>query len=711
MNSYITKSSLEPPVQPQFNQAESSEGKPLNLDLVRSLRMHRWLALSVSVLVLVALVGYGLRIRPYYQTSALIYVQPMKSKVITDPSGGTYDPTRYDTYVQQQLQTIARYDILAEALSTLPPGVWSPAGEPEQVAVARLQTQLKAERDTGSYQISVSLNGNNPDSITKVVNAVTEAYIHRELLDEHAQSDQQLQVLKDERQHLEESIEQIRQEQTKLSLHLGVADTAGQTGNPYDVQLVELRSQLAAARAAHAVAEAQLESVAKGATTPDDVVGAVAEDPTKSDPAEATIMQRRNVLLAQMAGLTPKNPLMKQDEDEIKLLDQMLLDNRTKSADKVLSKLKLEVARTADVQSRLTNQLIEKTSVATGATPELQRAADLAVTIQRLQGRYTEVDNAISAIELEHNSSGLVHLSLPALRPLKPKASRKFLLLGLALPFSLAVGSFAAVAMRKLDPKIYIGADVENIVGFRPMTVLPESNEVSAKVLDECMLRLVAGIDQAHRTGGARTYVFTPVSSETDITNLISTLSQKMDRLGYRTMILKASSALQNLSVGDDKIAKSWGDTRLSRQTGKMLTPIRRESLVVENIEKLKENVDLLFIEALPLLTSAAAEFSARLADVTVLVAQSAKTTRVELKSSLALIQRLNVSGLAAVLDGVHQRHADHEFLTAIREVELRRSEITSPDESSQRSRKSSPAANYEDTDLVSQDHTTSKCS
>ena len=117
--------------------------------------------------------------------------------------------------------------------------------------------------------------------------------------------------------------------------------------------------------------------------------------------------------------------------------------------------------------------------------------------------------------------------------------------------------SFAAVAMRKLDPKIYIGADVENIVGFRPMTVLPESNEVSAKVLDECMLRLVAGIDQAHRTGGARTYVFTPVSSETDITNLISTLSQKMDRLGYRTMILKASSALQNLSVGDEKISKS----------------------------------------------------------------------------------------------------------------------------------------------------------
>lgn len=705
MNSYITKSSLGIPPEPQVNQAEA---KPLNLQLLRSLRMHKYVAISVSVLVLAVLVGYALRIRPYYETSALIYVQPMKAKVITDPSGGTYDPTRYDTYVQQQLRTIVRYDILAEALSTLPPGVWSPVGEPEQVAVARLQTQLKAERDTGSYQISVSLDGNNPDSITRVVNAVTEAYIHRELLDEHAQSDQQLQVLKDERQHLDENIEQVRQEQTKLSLHLGVADTAAETGNPYDTQLVQLREQVAVARAAHAAAEAQLESVTKGATTPDDVVGAVAEDPARSDPAEATIMQRRNALVAQMAGLTAKNPLMKQDEEEIKLLDQILLDNRTKSADKVLSKLKFEVARTADVQSRLTDQLIQKTSVATGATPELQRAADLAMTIQRLHERYTEVDNAISAIELEHNSSGLVHLSLPALRPLKPKASKKFLLLALALPFSLAVGSFAAVTMQKLDPKVYIGADVENSVGFRPMTVLPDPQEVSAKVLDECMLRLAAGIDQTHRAAGARTYVFTPVSSETDITSLVSALSQKMERLGYRTMILKASSALQNLSVRDERITKSWGDTRLSRQTDKMLTPMRRDSLIVENLEKLNENVDILFIEALPLLTSATAEFSARLADVTVLVAQSAKTTRDELKSSLKLIQRLNASGLAVVLDGVLERHADREFLMAIREVELRRSEISNHHESNQGSQKSSPPTRYEDTDMVSQDHVTS---
>ncbi len=714
MDPGISKSSRDLNQQWQFNPDASGESKAQSLDLVRSLRMHWVLATCVAAAALAFLVFYALTRRPYYETEALIYVQPIKAR-LTDATGGSYDSMRYDTYIQQQLQTIVRPDILSEALSKLGPDIWSLPGEPDQSAIARLQHSLKVERDLGSYQVSVSLSGNDPIAITKVVNAVVEAYIHKERVDELAQSDQQLLVLKDERDRIQSELEKNRQEQAQLSSNLGVADTAGDTGNPYDVQLTELRTQLATARAEHAVAEARLASVSNSGSEPSAALKAAADDTIAADTGLAAIKssidQRRAALASQMAGLTPKNPLYKQDEDELARLDNMSTELHRKAAQQLQDKLRLDATRTADVESRLANQLMQQTAIATGATPKLQRAADLTTEIQRLQGRYTEVYNAISTIELEHNTSGLVHLSLAAVPPLKPKPSKKVLILVLALPLALACGAIAAVVVHRLDQKVYIGEDVGGVLGFQPMAVLPNPDDVDSKVVDECLLRLVAGLDQAHRTGGTRTFVFTATSPTTNITELVAPLAAKMDSLGYRTMVLKASAALQNLAVAEpqEEMSKPWGETRMmTKPSETRLTPVRRESLVVENLERLKQNVDLLFIEAFPLLSSAEAEFAARLADVTVLIAESSLTTRKELATSLALVRRLNVSGIAAVLSNVSLRNATEEFRLVIRGVEGRQSEVRYRDaRSAQRAQGKAPFSTYEDPDLVSHEQET----
>jgi len=126
-------------------------------------------------------------------------------------------------------------------------------------------------------------------------------------------------------------------------------------------------------------------------------------------------------------------------------------------------------------------------------------------------------------------------------------------------------------------------------------------------------------------------------------------------------------------------------------------------------LERLKQNVDLLFIEALPILSSAEAEFAARLADVTILVAESAQTTRRELTNSLALVRKLNVPGVAAVLHDVDLRHADDEFLAVVRNVEGRQSEITRRDDSSApHNRGKYPLSVYENPDSIERDHETS---
>lgn len=695
MNPVIFKPSLESSSQP-FGSVQAPAVN-YKRDLSRGFQMNRALALTVGILVFAALAAFALTRRPYYETSALVYVQPMKARVVTDPSDGSYDPIRYDSYIQQQIQTILRSDTLIDALkdaaSASPHDLWTLPNESPQAAVKRLQKSLKVERETGSYQLSITLSGDNARAITALVNAVVGNYIAKERADELAQNDQQLQILRQDRVQILDQLADSTREQAQLSSSLGVADPAGAANigsnsgtpsNPYDAQLAQLRAQLAEARAARAIADAQLASVAAAGSQTTDSLNAAADQSSANDPGlnalKQTISERRSTLATQMAGLTPKNPLYKQDQDEMKRLDDSLAtmssELRSKAAQQVLATLRLDAERKQDVEARLAAQLQQQTAIATAATPRLQRASLVTADVARLQARFTEVDNAINALELEHDSSGLVHLLLPADLPVKPQTSRKWLILAAAFPFSIGCGLFAALLKYKMNPRIYIAEDVSSILSFPPIATLPSQMDVDEVVADEFMLRLVAGLDQAHSSGGARTFVFSAASASTNITEIVGTVAHKMERLGYRTMILKASAALHHSPATplEDPV-RPRSEFQLAPRQGNQTSELRRGSVIAANLEKLTEKVDLLFIEALPLLASAEAEFAARLADITVLVAESAKTTRTELANSLALARRLNVAGLAAVLSNLRLKHADRDFLAMVQSVDARRAE------------------------------------
>jgi hypothetical protein len=299
-----------------------------------------------------------------------------------------------------------------------------------------------------------------------------------------------------------------------------------------------------------------------------------------------------------------------------------------------------------------------------------------------------------------------VHLSLAASKPEVPLGGKRSVLLGLALPFGIFFGLAAAVAANKLDPKVYIATDVARVLEFQPMAVLPSPFDVDFKVVNEFMLRLVAGIDQAHRSSNANMFVFTSASAKAEISDIVASLALKMDRLGYRTIILKSSNSLQTLTTKDgiEDVAKLEDETALAiasqNNTG---LRVKNESFVFERLERIKNNVDLLFIEALPLLSSAETEYMARLADATVIVAKSGLTTRQELKSSLELVRRISAAGVAAVLNGLQLKFADDAFLEAVRSVEERQTEFR-PREAPKRPAEKVPSTVYADLDPVARD-------
>ena len=102
MNPVIIKPSFEPSLPPASNSPTTPSVNDYKREIIRSFRMHRLLAFSCGIVVFVGLVIFAINRNPFYKTSALVYVQPMKTKTGADSLDGAYDPIRYDSYIQQQ---------------------------------------------------------------------------------------------------------------------------------------------------------------------------------------------------------------------------------------------------------------------------------------------------------------------------------------------------------------------------------------------------------------------------------------------------------------------------------------------------------------------------------------------------------------------------------------------------------------------------------
>jgi uncharacterized protein involved in exopolysaccharide biosynthesis len=656
-------------------QSQQEQGLDLNLDVARSLRMRRWWAIGVGLVVLLGLAGFGVTRKPMYEATSVIYVQPLSAHSATDATSGFYDAGRYDLYIQQQLLTVQRPDILAHAVDALPAQVRSMLSPNADVAAAQLAGGLKAERVVGAYEFTISADRADAASAAPIANAIAEAYLQSGQQDDLALLHQQMDSLTQERQRIQDELDKDRAQQAQLSDALGVADTASENGNPFDVGLADLRAQVADARNAHSVAEAQLASVNGKPTQLDSAADTAARGDVELSALRSNLGNRRATLLAEMNGLTPQNPLYKKDQAELDQLSQSINDVSKevthKTGQTLKAQLTLEASRTGDVQARLEAELARRTATATADTPKLQQAQDLAASIRALQARYTDVDNAIHSQVLNQSATFAAHMSIPAEPPTAPMASKKLLFLALAAPVGLIFAVIAAVIRQKLDSRIYIGHDVDRILEFPPMAVTPHSDEVSPRVKEEFLFRLVAGLDQAHRVSGASTIVFTAASQDTPIEEMVASITSELETLGYRTMTLSAAETLSPVESTRRDTSSDWQHKAEMTVSGKgTALRLKRESLIDEHLERLKEKVDFLFIKAQPLRSSAETEFVARLADVTLLVVESGTTTRKELRSCLALARRLRTRGLAAVVSELKLRNADNEFIESVRIAE-----------------------------------------
>ncbi len=685
---------------PPAKDPESSTVRSIHL--FESLRRHRILAGSVLLFGLLCS-SYILYQRrgPVYEAASQIYISPTSSKALTDDR---QTAVPYEGLIDEQMKTITRFDVLQAALRALPRKTWQGYGANELVAINILQKVLLVTRMGQGFEVKVSLEGGNANNITDIVNAVTTAYIAKARDVEFYDRDQKLQILHGEETRLQQQLVDKGMQQTRLLQDLGIASVRPDDASPYNDQLAKLHGDLNDAAEALAESQSKLEALRRGGSDAPGMKVAAA-DAAQLDPGlsalKSTLSGQRGTLIQQMATLTPSNPIYKQDEEQLKTIDSQLAQSteslQSKNATQITQRLQSEITQKQIVVNQLRTQLLNQTHVANGSAPKYQQAQQISTEIVDLQKSLSAIGDRIRELQVDSSSPGSVYLSAAAMVPLAPMKSK--FALGVFILFMASVGFsiVVAVAVDFFDPHLYNADDVKQVMGFAPLGVLLDHDHFSPEVSQQYLLRLAAGIHHAVRASGARTFLFTATEPESGTTTVVEKLAKQLRILNLNTLTVAATNVdgkityVNTAGLGQETKVDGQADTRSNvkaegasqgRRYGggvhddslqtQQSSPLALSTNFVDSAQTMfsgsfvaqvlaenESNYDVVLVDGGPLLISADTEYLARIADGTIIVAQSGRTTRKQLERSASLLERLHVPGVAVALNRVDPTHAD----------------------------------------------------
>ena len=231
---YITPRQLEPQqpanLPPASRPSPAGGGGGFRINVLRSIKIHMIAASLVAIVTCGLGLAVLLRHKPFYSATAILYVSPNFPKTLTDDREQQF---QYETYIQEEIHTVDRYDVIADAIKKLPVGMWRSPGESEESAVARLQHMLEIERIGATYQMGITLMGSRPANLAEIVNAVANTYVEKTKDEQFYGRDQRLDTLRQERSRVQSDLDSLLQEQAEIARSLGVAvvNTAG--GQPF----------------------------------------------------------------------------------------------------------------------------------------------------------------------------------------------------------------------------------------------------------------------------------------------------------------------------------------------------------------------------------------------------------------------------------------------------------------------------------------------
>ena len=514
---------------------------------------HRKTAVAAALAVWVLGIPVILRSRPVFRSEAAVYVS---SRFVRNLQGDSElelpSYTMYRDFVQQQVRTINRFDIVQGALRQLgETSGWRRPGETPQRAAERLQGALEVKPVAGTYLITVALQGPDPRGLADVVNAVCTSYMAASKDETFYASDLRVAVLRKRREELAADLEKLAADRNQLAHDLGTTSFDETKENPFDRLSLDSEVALAEARRRRLTAEERQATVDPTAPVGRQVADILAADAASKDTPlsslKSRLTERRSALAAQLTGLTAEHPGRAAVEHELARVDAELAKATSTVLDQQSAALvglrRAEAEEAQRVEVRLRTELAQRRQRASAYALQASRASALSADIARARAQIAQIDNRIDFLIVESDAPGFVRVVSPARVPDRSSGGAKKLLASLVLLIGLVAGLVLPVGLDLLDSRVHAANDLERVLGFPPMGwVVARSTRGAAALAEDQLLRLAATLDRERQTGRLRCFGLTGAAAGAGTTSLVLDLTARLSSGGTRALAVEANA-------------------------------------------------------------------------------------------------------------------------------------------------------------------------
>ena len=647
-----------------------------------SLRAHARLALIVFFVTLLAGIPIVfIKGQVFYAATAVVQVAPRYMKNVRDDGELDFPSnTQYREFLEQQARSVARYDIVRDALISLGDKAegWRRPGDSERRSIDALRETLVVRIIPDTYMIEIQLQSKQKEGLAAVVNAVVNTYVERMRTERVFGVDTRVRMLEAREAELLNTIRDSTEKRTALSLQLGVGAFSGKEENPYDRVLADLRSSLSEARSKRFEAESQLKAFEANGETDiktRSIQEAVLIDPGLSN-LKANLFRRRADLLTQLSGLQPQHPIYAEVSAELKRIDSEVSSQTSKLKDQVQHSLharyKTSVDQSMRVESSLKNDLDELGKKGASFAGLYNQAMTLSYDIEQQRKELDTIRGRLNFFAAEQNSFGFVRLVTPALPPEMPYGPGKKKILMMLIAAALLLMLAAPVAVDLMDRRIQTVNDAEKVLGVPALGWMVERSDEASELFGADLLRRIAGgMLHEQRQHGTRVFAFSGVKAGGGVSELVLALGKTLDAMGYPSLAVEANAARRDARYAGDRpgLAECL---RAECEPGACIVaasdgfPARvqlgdnGERSHIDCIDRMKDvtqawakDFNFVMVDLPPLLVSADAEILARNLEHLVVVVEAGGIIAGELRRAGRQLEKLDPEAIGVVVNRV----------------------------------------------------------
>lgn len=528
----------------------SSAPSPRRLTPLASLSRHRRLAALVALLVLLlGLPVAWLKGAPRYAAWSVMQVAPRYMKNLKDDNEFDFQSnSQYRQFVEHQVTSVKRYDVIRDALSSLgeKAQLWTRKDDNEQRTILRLQEKLAVRAVPDTYLMEIRLESDSKKALADTVNAISSTFVERMKSEMVYGSDDRMGKLHEREQALLGELNAKTDRRTTIAQKLGVATFVANDVNPHDKLLVELRHSLHEASMRRVDAESKAGAFSRSGET--DVTTRSVQEHMLNDPGlnslKAALSQRRAVLVQAMSGLKPEHPGAMAAREEIRLIDAEISQHSQNLSGQVRSSLGSRFATTVDQSRRyedgLRKILAEQQDRSAIYAALFNEGLTLSADIAQTRGEIEKIRERANFLTAELGSPGFVRLVTPAMTPEYPFGPGRKKLFLMVLLAAAGLALVVPIARDVFDARVRNAGDAERAMGFAAAGVVGERGTLEAA---DALRRIASALIQARHDHEHSSFAMTSVIDGAGNSSLTLALGRELDRIGFPTVVIEANAA------------------------------------------------------------------------------------------------------------------------------------------------------------------------